>query len=108
MIAFDLFDLIIIKSSLNVAGDMHLIRKKEISASDFSYIAPNRQKVHTKVVDATVDKIYSKTINSTVEYIFQYSYTLNVIYNADLYIFQNITNFLIDLSGESSAFSPNW
>jgi len=77
MIAFDLFDLIIIKSSLNVAGDMHLIRKKEISASDFSYIAPNRQKVHTKVVDATVDKIYSKTINSTVEYIFQYSYTLN-------------------------------
>jgi len=57
--------------------DVHSIRKKEISASDFSYSRLNRQKVHTKVVDATVDKIYTKKINSTVEYIFQYSYFLN-------------------------------
>lgn len=61
---------------------MHSIRKKEITASDLSYTALNRQKVHTKVVDATVDKIYSKTINSTVEYIFQYSYILSVILTA--------------------------
>lgn len=38
----------------------------------------HQQKVHTKVVDASLNQIYVETVNSTVEYIFQYSYPQDV------------------------------
>lgn len=64
------------------SGQVHSIANRQIfeypnSISRFS----RQQKVHTRVIDAKLNKVYVEKINSSVEYIFQYTYPQDVCIN---------------------------
>ena len=57
---------------------LHSIAKKQVLFEYPNLVYRRNQKVHTKVIDAKLDKVYIEKINSTLEYIFQYSYPQGV------------------------------
>ena len=59
-------------------GNVHSIAKKQVLFEYPNLVHRRNQKVHTKVIDAKLNKVYIEKINSTLEYIFQYSYPQGV------------------------------